>query len=117
MYSIATVVNDLIERIMIDPRLNANPKVDEAHHRVPPAGFEYLVTEMVCRPPARLCRKTSVSSHGDHYRQSVRLLRRKAEHLVLPGPFRRQVGEASNPHTMGEPAIDGRLDEIRGKES
>ena len=48
MYSIATVVDDLIERIMIDPRLNANPKVDEAHHRVPPAGFKYLVTEMVC---------------------------------------------------------------------
>jgi hemoglobin len=47
-YSIATVVDDFIERIMIDPRLNANPKVDEAHHRVPPAGFKYLVTEMVC---------------------------------------------------------------------
>jgi hemoglobin len=47
VYSIATVVDDLIERIMIDPRLNANPEVDEAHHRVPPAGFKYLVTEMV----------------------------------------------------------------------
>jgi hypothetical protein len=33
---------------MVDPRLNANPKVDEAHHRVSPAGFKYLVTEMVC---------------------------------------------------------------------
>lgn len=33
---------------MADPRLNANPLVDEAHHRVPPAGFKYLVTEMVC---------------------------------------------------------------------
>jgi hemoglobin len=33
---------------MVDPRLNANPKVDEAHHRVQPAGFKYLVTEMVC---------------------------------------------------------------------
>ena len=37
-----------IDRIRVDPRLNANPKVDEAHHRVPPAGFKYLVTEMVC---------------------------------------------------------------------
>ena len=27
---------------------NANPRVDEAHHRVSPAGFKYLVTEMVC---------------------------------------------------------------------
>ena len=33
---------------MVDARLNANPLVDEAHHRVPPAGFKYLVTEMVC---------------------------------------------------------------------
>ena len=48
VYSIATVVDDLIDRIMIDPRLNANPKVDEAHHRFPPAGFKYLVTEMLC---------------------------------------------------------------------
>ena len=48
VYSIATVVDLLIDRIMVDPRLNANPLVDEAHHRVPPAGFKYLVTEMVC---------------------------------------------------------------------
>ena len=48
VYRIATVVDDFIDRIMVDPRLNANPLVDEAHHRVPPAGFKYLVTEMVC---------------------------------------------------------------------
>jgi hemoglobin len=48
VYSIATVVDDLIDRIMVDPRLNANPLVDEANRRVPPAGFKYLVTEMVC---------------------------------------------------------------------
>jgi hemoglobin len=48
VYSIATVVDDFIDRIMVDPRLNTNPQVDEAHHRVPPAGFKYLVTEMVC---------------------------------------------------------------------
>jgi len=47
IYSIATVVDDFIDRIMVDPRLNANPRVDEAHHRVPPAGFKYLVSEMV----------------------------------------------------------------------
>jgi hemoglobin len=48
VYSIATVMDDFIDRVMTDPRLNANPRVDEAHHRVPPAGFKYLVTEMVC---------------------------------------------------------------------
>ena len=48
VYSIAAVVDDFIDRIMVDPRLNVNPRVDEAHHRVTPQGFKYLVTEMVC---------------------------------------------------------------------
>jgi len=48
VYAIAVVVDDFIDRIMADPRLNANPRVDEAHHKVPPAGFKYLVTEQVC---------------------------------------------------------------------
>ncbi|GHO89665.1 group I truncated hemoglobin [Dictyobacter formicarum] len=48
VYNVATVVDDFIDRIMVDPRLNANPHVNEAHHRVSPAGFKYLVTEMVC---------------------------------------------------------------------
>jgi hypothetical protein len=32
VYNIAPVVDDLIDRVMVDPRLNANPRVDEAHH-------------------------------------------------------------------------------------
>ena len=49
LYNIATVVDDLIDRVMTDARLNANPRVDEAHHRVSPAGFKYFVTEMFAR--------------------------------------------------------------------
>ena len=51
---------------MVDPRLNANPLVDEAHHRVPPAGFKYLVTEMVCWAtggPHKYTGKSMVDSH------------------------------------------------------
>jgi hemoglobin len=48
VYNIAAVVDDLIDRVMTDARLNANPRVDEAHHRVSAAGFKYYVTEMVC---------------------------------------------------------------------
>ena len=48
VYAIAAVVDDFVDRVMNNARLNANPKVDEAHHRVLPAGFKYLVTEQVC---------------------------------------------------------------------
>jgi len=67
VYNIATVVDDFIDRIMVDPRLNANPLVDEAHHRVPPAGFKYLVTEMVCWAtggPQKYTGKSMVDSHA-----------------------------------------------------
>ena len=67
VYSIATVVDNLIDRVMVDPRLNANPLVDEAHHRVPPAGFKYLVTEMVCWAaggPQEYSGKSMADSHA-----------------------------------------------------
>ena len=66
VYSIATVVDDLIDRVMADPPLNANPLVDDAHHKVPPAGFKYLVTEMLCWAaggPQRYTGKDMESSH------------------------------------------------------
>ena len=61
------MVDDLINRVMSDPRLNANPLVDEAHHRVPPAGFKYLVTEMVCWAtggPQKYTGKSMADSHA-----------------------------------------------------
>src|ERR1044071_1360041 len=66
VYSIAAVVDDFINRVMDNPRLNANPKVDEAHHRVSRAGFKYLVTEMVCWAtggPQKYSGKSMYDSH------------------------------------------------------
>jgi hemoglobin len=66
VYAIASVVDVFIDRIMVDPVLNANPLVDEAHHRVPKAGFKYLVTEMVCMAtggPQRYTGKVMKESH------------------------------------------------------
>ncbi len=68
IYSIATVVDDLIDRVMNDPRLNANPAVNEAHHKVPPAGFKYLVTEMVgwaSGGPQKYTGRSMADSHRD----------------------------------------------------
>ena len=68
VYSIATVIDALIDRIMVDPRLNANPRVDEAHHHVPPAGFKYLVTEMLCWAaggPQKYTGRSMKDSHKD----------------------------------------------------
>src|SRR3989442_6122834 len=68
VYSVATVVDDLIDRVMADQRLNANPLVDEAHHKFPPPGFKYLVTEMLCWAaggPQQYTGRSMVDSHRD----------------------------------------------------
>src|SRR5258708_27739897 len=67
VYSIATVVDDFVDRVMVDSRLNANPLVDEAHHRVPPPGFKYLVTELVCQAtggPQKYTGRSMADSHS-----------------------------------------------------
>ena len=66
VYAIAAVVDDFVDRLMGDPRLNANPKVDEAHHRVPRAGFKYLVTEQVCWAAGGPQRYTGRSMRDSH---------------------------------------------------
>ena len=58
--------------------------------------------------------------NGDRSRQRLgsngQLLRRKLKHLVLAGPFGRQVGEAGNSHAMWEPSFDCSLDEVGREE-
>lgn len=73
VYNIAAVVDNLIDRVMTDARLNANPRVDEAHHRVSAAGFKYLVTEMVCW------------AAGGPQRYSGRSMEESHRHLLITG--------------------------------
>jgi hypothetical protein len=40
----------------------------------------------------------------------------KTKHLALTGPFRGQVGETGKSHTVREPSINGRLDEVGREE-
>jgi hemoglobin len=71
VYCIAVVIDDLIDRVMDDPRLNANPRVDEAHHRVSRAGFKFLATELVCW------------ATGGPQQYSGRSMRESHQHLLI----------------------------------
>lgn len=71
VYSIAAVIDDFIDRIMDDARLNANPAVNEAHHRVSRAGFKYLVTEQVCHAAGGPQRYTGRSMYDSHFHLNI----------------------------------------------
>ncbi|MCH9031240.1 MAG: group 1 truncated hemoglobin [candidate division Zixibacteria bacterium] len=49
VYSIATVVDDFVERLLVNDVLNANPKIDAARDHVPKAGLKFRVTALICQ--------------------------------------------------------------------
>jgi hemoglobin len=46
-YAIATVVDDFIERVLVNDTLNANPEIRAARERVPRPGLKFQVTALV----------------------------------------------------------------------
>src|SRR3989304_5977403 len=50
-YAIATVVDDFIERLLVNDVLNANPAIKEARTRVPKAGLKYRGTALGSQVP------------------------------------------------------------------
>jgi hemoglobin len=55
-YPIAVVVDDFIERLLVNKTLNANPAIKEARARVPAAGLKFHVTTLVCQVTGGPCK-------------------------------------------------------------
>jgi hemoglobin len=100
IYNVATVVDHLIDRVMSDPRLNANPRVDEAHHRVSAAGFKYLVTELACEAaggPQKYTGRPMGDSHrhlmitGDEWLAFMDDLQQTLNKFQVPEPERGEL--------------------------
>lgn len=66
VYSIATVVDDFIERLLVNDTLNANPAIKEARDRVPKAGLKFQVTALVCEVTGGPCKYTGRTMKASH---------------------------------------------------
>lgn len=55
-YPIAVVVDDFIERLLVDEALNANPAINDARERVPKQGLKFHVTTLVCQVTGGPCK-------------------------------------------------------------
>jgi hemoglobin len=71
VYNIATVVDDFIERLLVDETLNANPAIRNARARVPKAGLKYQVTALVCEATGGPCKYTGRSMKEAHARLDI----------------------------------------------
>ena len=92
------------------------------HARLPGNGILRPETKVPKRPSTSKLQRLS-AAHVTQRRlclaesgSNVGLLGRKSEHLVLPGPFGRQVAEAHNSYPMWKPSLDGSLHEVGREE-
>lgn len=65
-YAIAAVVDDFIERLLVNPTLNANPAIKEARDRVPKAGLKFHVVTLVCQVTGGPCQYVGRSLKASH---------------------------------------------------
>jgi hemoglobin len=70
-YSIATVVDDFIERLLVNATLNANPAIKEARVRVPKAGLKFHVTALVCEVSGGPCKYTGRAMKESHQHLNI----------------------------------------------
>jgi hemoglobin len=71
VYNIATVVDDFIERLLVNATLNANPAISEARRRVPKAGLKFHVTALVCEVSGGPCKYTGRTMKESHQRLNI----------------------------------------------
>jgi hemoglobin len=70
-YNIATVVDDFIERLLVNDTLNANPAIREARVRVPKAGLKFHVTTLVCAVSGGPCKYTGRTMKESHQHLNI----------------------------------------------
>jgi hemoglobin len=66
VYPISAVVDDFIERLLVNNTLNANPAVREARRRVPKQGLKFHVTTQVCQVTGGPCQYTGRDMREAH---------------------------------------------------
>jgi hemoglobin len=71
VYNIATVIDDFIERLLVNATLNANPAISEARRRVAKAGLKFHVTALVCEVSGGPCKYTGRTMKESHEKLNI----------------------------------------------
>jgi hemoglobin len=66
VYPIAVVVDDFIERLLVDDTLNANSAIRHARERVPKQGLKFQVTALVCQVTGGPCKYSGRDMKAAH---------------------------------------------------
>ena len=92
-YAIATVVDDFIERLLVNDTLNANPAILEARQRVPKAGLKFHVTTLVCEATAGPCKYVGRTMKESHAKLNIN----EAQWQAMVADFRKTLDKFKVP--------------------
>jgi hemoglobin len=70
-YPIAMVVDDFIDRLLVNNTLNANPAIKEARDRVPAPGLKFHVTTLVCQVTGGPCKYVGRDMKASHAQLNI----------------------------------------------
>jgi hemoglobin len=93
VYPIAVVVDEFINRLLVNDVMNANPAIAAARRRVPAPGLKYHVTALVCTATGGPCTytgRTMTQAHAHlnitepQWQEMVRVFREVLDHVKVP---------------------------------
>ena len=93
VYAIATVVDDFIERLLVNQVLNANPRINAARAAVPKAGLKYRVTELVCQVTGGPCKYSGRDMKASHQHLNIS----EAEWQAMAADFKKTLDQFKVP--------------------
>src|SRR5262245_22891874 len=101
VYNIATVVDDFIERLLVNDTLNGNPAIRDARTRVPKAGLKFHVTALVCEVTGGPCKYSGRSMKDAHAQLNIN----EAQWQAMVADFRKTLDKFKVPSNEQEELI------------
>jgi hemoglobin len=90
---ITAVVDDFIDRLVVNKTLNRNPEIDAERKRSPPPYLKYQVTAMVCEVTGGPCKYTGKGMKEAHAHMNIT----EKEWNVMVGEFKKSLARFKVP--------------------
>lgn len=100
VYPIAVVVDEFINRLLVNEVLNANPAIAAARERVPAPGLKYHVSALVCQATGGPCTYTGRTMKQSHahlnitereWQEMVRVFRQVLDQFNVPAAEQQEL--------------------------
>ena len=90
---ITMVVDDFIDRLVVNDTLNGNPAINAGRHSSPPPYLKFQVAQMVCQATGGPCKYTGKGMKESHAHLSIS----EKEWGVMAGEFQRSLDKFKVP--------------------